>query len=109
MRRSRNTAAIIPVLQDLTGRPIVSAIEYVTSDDLRLCIHWKAMGEAELSDGITSEIEKQNVELKSLNLVTEGEVPEDAEAILIWFLPPVIFRGGSKSDHFLSGQTVEKL
>ena len=62
---------------------IVSAIEYVTSDDLPVIYTLEGHGEAELSDGITSEIEKQNVELKSLNLVTEGEVPEDAEAILI--------------------------
>lgn len=61
----------------------MSAIEYVTSDDLPVMYTLEGHGEAELSDGITSEIEKQNVELKSLNLVTEGEVPEDAEAILI--------------------------
>jgi ABC-2 type transport system permease protein len=62
---------------------IVSAIEYVTSDDLPVMYTLEGHGEAELSDSITSEIEKENVELKSLNLVTEGEIPEDASALLI--------------------------
>lgn len=62
---------------------IVSAIEYVTSDDIPIMYTLEGHGEAELSEGAASEIEKENIELKSLNLVTEGEIPKDASALLI--------------------------
>jgi ABC-2 type transport system permease protein len=62
---------------------IVSAIEYVTTDNIPVMYTLEGHGEAQLSDSIVNEIEKENVDLESLNLVTQGEIPEDAAALLI--------------------------
>ena len=62
---------------------VTSAIEYVTSDDLPILYTLEGHGELELSTTVTDAIAKQNVEVKTLNLMTEEQVPEDAESIMI--------------------------
>ena len=62
---------------------VTSAIEYVTSDDLPILYTLEGHGELELSTTVTDAIEKQNIEVKSLNLMTEENVPEDAKSIMI--------------------------
>ena len=62
---------------------ITSAIAYVTSENLPVLYTLEGHGEQELDSTIKEDIEKANMEIKSLNLLTEGSVPEDASCLLI--------------------------
>ena len=62
---------------------ITSAIAYVTSDNLPVLYTLEGHGELELDSTIKEDIEKANIEIKSLNLLTENSVPEDADCLLI--------------------------
>lgn len=62
---------------------ITSAISYVTSEDLPVLYTLDGHGEKELDSVIQEDIEKANVEIKSLNLLTEESVPEDAACLMI--------------------------
>ena len=62
---------------------ITSAIAYVTSENLPVLYTLEGHGEQELDSTIKEDIEKANMEIKSLNLLTEGSVPEDAGCLLI--------------------------
>lgn len=62
---------------------ITSAIAYVTSENLPVLYTLEGHGETELDSTIKEDIEKANMEIKSLNLLTEGSVPEDADCLLI--------------------------
>ncbi len=62
---------------------ITSAIQYVISDNLPVLYTLEGHGEAEISDSISSAIAKLNIEVKSLNLLTEGEIPEDISCLMI--------------------------
>lgn len=63
---------------------ITSAIAYVTAEDMPVVYTLTGHDEAELSTAVTSSIEKENIELKSLSLLTEEAVPEDAKAVIIY-------------------------
>lgn len=63
---------------------ITSAIAYVTAEDMPVVYTLAGHDEAELSTSITASIEKENIELKSLSLLTEEAVPEDAKAVIIY-------------------------
>ena len=63
---------------------ITSAIAYVTAEDMPVVYTLTGHDEAELSTTVTSSIEKENMELKSLSLLTEEAVPEDAKAVIIY-------------------------
>ena len=63
---------------------ITSAIAYVTAEDMTVVYTLTGHDEAELSTTVTSSIEKENIELKSLSLLTEEAVPEDAKAVIIY-------------------------
>lgn len=63
---------------------ITSAIAYVTAEDMPVVYTLTGHNEAELSTTVTSSIEKENIELKSLSLLTEEAVPEDAKAVIIY-------------------------
>ena len=63
---------------------ITSAIAYVTTEDMPVVYTLTGHDEAELSTTVTSSIEKENIELKSLSLLTEEAVPEDAKAVIIY-------------------------
>lgn len=62
---------------------ITSAIAYVTSEDLPVMYTLEGHGEQELDSTVKEDIEKANMEIKSLNLLTEGTVPEDTSCLLI--------------------------
>ncbi|MDO4339702.1 MAG: GldG family protein [Eubacteriales bacterium] len=62
---------------------ITSAISYVTSENLPVLYTLEGHGEKTLDTVIQEDIEKANIEIKSLNLLTEGSVPEDADCLLI--------------------------
>ena len=63
---------------------ITSAIAYVTAEDMPVVYTLTGHDEAELSTTVASSIEKENIELKSLSLLTEEAVPEDAKAVIIY-------------------------
>lgn len=63
---------------------ITSAIDYVTSSDLPIVYMTEGHGEGTLSSSIDSSLEKENVEYKSINLMSYDEVPEDASCLIIY-------------------------
>lgn len=62
---------------------LTSAIDYVVSDDLPVVYTLSGHGETELSTSFSSSIEALNVEVNSLSLIETGEIPEDADCLLI--------------------------
>ena len=56
---------------------ITSAIGYVTSEDLPILYTLEGHGEKEMDSTIKEDIEKANMDIQSLNLLTEGSVPDD--------------------------------
>ncbi len=62
---------------------ITSAIAALTSDGLPKLYTLTGHGELELTTTLDQEIEKENIEIEALNLVTADAVPEDADALLI--------------------------
>lgn len=62
---------------------ITSAIGYVTSENLPVLYTLEGHGEKTLSTDLKDSIEKANIEVKELNLLTEENVPEDAECLMI--------------------------
>ena len=63
---------------------ITSAIDYVVTDDLPQLYVLEGHGEQELPQNFKEQIEKENIETNTLSLLTLDEVPEDADAILIY-------------------------
>ncbi len=62
---------------------ITSAIAALTSDGLPQLYTLTGHGEISLSDTLTQSIEKENIDVEELNLVTADTVPEDADCLLI--------------------------
>lgn len=62
---------------------ITSAISYVTSEDLPVLYVLDGHGEIQLDSTIQEDIEKGNIEIKTLNLISEESVPEDADCLMI--------------------------
>lgn len=62
---------------------IASAIAYVTSEDLPILYYVDGHNEINIPDALTNRIEKANLELQSLTLLTTDEIPEDAAGILL--------------------------
>ena len=62
---------------------LTSAIDYVTSDTLPKLYTLTGHDEASLSDTLTSQIEKENIDIEELNLVTSEAVPDDANCLMI--------------------------
>ncbi|MGI6095928.1 MAG: GldG family protein [Lachnospiraceae bacterium] len=69
---------------------ITSAIDYVTSEDLPTMYVVEGHNEAAMSDTLTSSVQKENINIESLNLLTQESVPEDADCIFI-FAPTTDF------------------
>ena len=63
---------------------ITSAVAYVTADEIPVLYTLEGHDEAALSASLTSSIEKENIEIKSLSLLTNEAVPEDAQMLLIY-------------------------
>lgn len=62
---------------------LTSAIQYITSDDLQTVYEITGHGEESISGGFQETIEKMNLDLQSLTLLAEEEVPEDCEMVVI--------------------------
>ena len=62
---------------------ITSAIAYVTTENLPVLYTLEGHGEKELDSTIKEDIEKANMDIQSLNLISEGSVPDDAACLLI--------------------------
>ena len=63
---------------------ITSAIDYVISDELPKVYLLEGHGEAELPAEFQTQIEKENMDLESFSLLNTDEIPEDADALLIY-------------------------
>lgn len=63
---------------------ITSAIDYVVTEDLPQLYALEGHGETELPSTFADAIEKENIELNSLSLLTVDEIPKEADAILIY-------------------------
>ena len=63
---------------------ITSAIDYVISDELPQLYVLEGHGEAELPDTFSEQIEKDNMQVDSLSLLTVDEIPEDASCLIIY-------------------------
>ena len=62
---------------------ITSAIGYVNSEDLPIMYTLSGHGEKDLDSSFKEDIQKANIDIKELNLLTEGKVPDDADCLMI--------------------------
>ena len=62
---------------------ITSAIGYITSEDLPIMYTLSGHGEKDLDSSFKEDIQKANIDIKELNLLTEGKVPDDADCLMI--------------------------
>lgn len=62
---------------------ITSAIGYVTSEDLPILYTLSGHGEQDLDSSFKEDVQKANIDIKELNLLTEGKVPDDADCLMI--------------------------
>lgn len=67
---------------DGEGR-IMAAIEYACSPDIPKVYCITGHDELDIEPGLLERLEKVNVEIETINLLTYDEVPEDAKAVLI--------------------------
>lgn len=67
---------------DVEGQ-VTSALSYVTGDNNTKIYAITGHGEADVPESFTGSLTKANVEVESLNLISEESIPEDAQAILI--------------------------
>lgn len=63
---------------------ITSAIDYVVNEDQPQLYILEGHGEAELSEALTNQITKENIETATFSLLNTDEIPEEADAILIY-------------------------
>lgn len=68
---------------DVEGQ-LVSAIGYVINEDVPRMYLLSGHGESEVSDTLASGIARENVETENLTLITEGEIPEDCDILMIY-------------------------
>lgn len=62
---------------------ITSAIDYVTSEEYPQLYLLEGHREADLPAAFAEQIEKENMELNSLSLLTENGVPEEADCVVV--------------------------
>ncbi len=63
---------------------ITSAIDYVVTEDLPKVYTLEGHGEAELPATFADQMEKENMIVEPLSLLTVDEIPEDADCIMIY-------------------------
>lgn len=63
---------------------ITSAIDYVTSEEYPQVYVLEGHGEKELPTSFREQIEKENMEINTLSLLTVDEIPEEADCIVIY-------------------------
>ncbi len=62
---------------------LTSAIDYVTSDSLSKMYVIAGHNELDLPAGLTSQIEKENIETETINLFDHDTLPEDAACVFV--------------------------
>lgn len=62
---------------------ITSAIYLVTTDDIPVVYNITGNDEVEMGSKFRSAVERENIELKDLNILTADEIPSDAAAIML--------------------------
>lgn len=62
---------------------LTSAINYVTTENMPVIYTLEGHNEQSLGSSLTELIEKSNIEIQSLNLLTSESVPEDAQCLII--------------------------
>lgn len=62
---------------------LTSAVDYLTAEKLPTVYYVSGHGETELDSTVTGLIGDENIELAELPLLTKGEVPSDADAVII--------------------------
>lgn len=62
---------------------LTSGIDFVTTDALPVVYTLAGHGERSLSESFTAAVEKANLQLQELNLITSPQIPEDIGALLI--------------------------
>ena len=63
---------------------ITSAIDYVVSETLPQIYTLEGHGEQELPAEFSDQIEKSNMEVSSLSLLNEDEIPDDADCLMVY-------------------------
>ena len=63
---------------------ITSAIDYVVSEELPKVYVLEGHGEADIPDELSSQMERENMEVESLSLLNVDEIPEDANCLIIY-------------------------
>jgi ABC-2 type transport system permease protein len=63
---------------------ITSAIDYVVSDELPQIYCLEGHGESDLPSTFSEQIDKANIEVNTLSLLTVDQIPEDASCIVIY-------------------------
>ena len=63
---------------------ITSAIDYVVTEDLPQLYVLEGHGEQELPATFSDQIEKENIEVNTLSLLTVDEIPEEADCVMIY-------------------------
>lgn len=63
---------------------ITSAIDYVVSEELPQLYVLEGHGESDLPSQFSEQIEKENMQINTLSLLTVDEIPEDAACIVIY-------------------------
>ncbi|MBQ7801886.1 MAG: GldG family protein [Oscillospiraceae bacterium] len=62
---------------------LTSAIYYVTGQELPVLYALTGHGESELSADFSTAVEKENITMETLNLLTEEDVPDDCDCLMI--------------------------
>lgn len=63
---------------------ITSAIDYVVSEELPQLYVLEGHGESELPSSFSEQIEKENMEVNTLSLLTVDSIPEEADCIIVY-------------------------
>ena len=63
---------------------ITSALDYVTREELPKLYLLEGHGEAELPESFREQLEKENIELETISLLTADQIPEDADCVMIY-------------------------
>lgn len=62
---------------------VTSAIDYVITENIPVMYYTSKHGETAINETYKATIKNENIELKELDLVASGKIPEDAEALII--------------------------
>lgn len=61
---------------------LTSAIDYVTNDNTKIAYELSGHNETQLSDKVKEQMEKSHFTINSLNLLSDGGIPEDCDLII---------------------------